>query len=764
MSLYPLNGGGIANAKPPLSIAFNYGMQTVDVKESSHVDVTSITGRTLVNLLGNRGDCEDPSRWGAANVQVTLDATNKTHGGNGFKVEVSKGSPGFGNIFHRINAVDKSKHYVAVADVRLGTGSSIQLIKQNISGDGTSVFCTVEETSKFVPAVLRIAPEHFGGDDTIAIAVNGAPGSYGYCDAIRMYEITKDEYDAVPTMSAEQVTAKYPYVDSLQNVVNPYIIGYGENLAGGFERWVEGTERAFQLNSSREMSVTASSTGLFSFRTFSLRVKAGQSYTFSVDVESAFTKPGTYGTYLNVHEVTPSGERKAVVLATTSYSNKNGKYRLWSSFTPQYENIILTAGLDSGSTGTFILRDPMLTMGAESKPFTPHKETMIALTTELASNADGTVADELFERDGQYWKVAKWKKVTLDGSLSWEYNGVSGVPGFKGVRVNRDLVGGIAAWEPTYTTIKFDGSVLRNIPVLNEADSCLVNGSDFVISVHNNDSGWGENYTPTNDEIRAYFYGWRMYDGTQGVASIYNGTGTKWWARRNDLGAMADGVNILPTVQAPISKAWRPYQIQYRNQTPVAEHVPHEGKLVLRKGVNLVECGVCMEVRERVTPMFIAHETSGLASVPFAGISGRIAANLRGTINDLVEDVSELDARICAVERKDTPRPPKWVKATLLNGWSDVADVPVYYSKDATGAVRIAGRVKSGLFNSGTIILVLPKGCRPYRTLIVPSVGFSSSGLFSCEVSVDPLGQVSIWGATGNHYVDITLPSFIAEQ
>lgn len=53
---------------------------------------------------------------------------------------------------------------------------------------------------------------------------------------------------------------------------------------------------------------------------------------------------------------------------------------------------------------------------------------MLALQTDLyADPLTGENADEVFEKDGKYFKLAKWKKIVLDGSLDWtshgKYNG-----------------------------------------------------------------------------------------------------------------------------------------------------------------------------------------------------------------------------------------------------------------------------------------------------------------------------------------------------
>ena len=52
MSLYPLNGGGVQADKPPLSIAFNEGVQIVDVKEATPITVDNVRLSTYSDVWG----------------------------------------------------------------------------------------------------------------------------------------------------------------------------------------------------------------------------------------------------------------------------------------------------------------------------------------------------------------------------------------------------------------------------------------------------------------------------------------------------------------------------------------------------------------------------------------------------------------------------------------------------------------------------------------------------------------------------------------
>lgn len=74
---------------------------------------------------------------------------------------------------------------------------------------------------------------------TAAVNVNAtAANQAAYADELAIYEITKDEYDAIANMTPEQVAVHFPYVDTMTNVKNPYAIVTGGNLLPPFYEWV----------------------------------------------------------------------------------------------------------------------------------------------------------------------------------------------------------------------------------------------------------------------------------------------------------------------------------------------------------------------------------------------------------------------------------------------------------------------------------------------------------------------------------------------
>ncbi|WJH30948.1 hypothetical protein N6H13_10405 [Paenibacillus sp. CC-CFT742] len=296
-----------------------------------------------------------------------------------------------------------------------------------------------------------------------------------------------------------------------------------------------------------------------------------------------------------------------VVETIDGYDNLiSTKYFMDGSFLTEANARSVRISIYRVDAGVLEVKNPTLTIGSESKPFKPREDAMLALQTDLyADPLTGANADEVFEKGGQYFKLAKWKRFELNGTISYVF--LNNYTGFKRVTipVGQLPLPYIPGNVQTAWSYKYDGSVL------NAADTAKVpNALDYsetygwLFSVSSADSGWGDAYNPTADEIKAYFMGWIMYlsgTGGSGKSGItpYNGTGTKYWARvASDGNTLADGTSVLPTTQA---LNFTPYQLVYQLATPTVEPITSEGQLTLFEGSNQVEVGTGVVFREKAT-------------------------------------------------------------------------------------------------------------------------------------------------------------------
>jgi hypothetical protein len=237
---------------------------------------------------------------------------------------------------------------------------------------------------------------------------------------------------------------------------------------------------------------------------------------------------------------------------------------------------------------------------------------MLAFDTELLAPpviVNDAERDRLEQGvDGQYYKTSSWRKVALTGDKSWKYFGPD--QGFKTVYspVENSV-------KNSGTVIKFDGNILSKWLVggtlIGPDAHCLSdatsnpNPSIVAISISNKDSGWGDNYDPNEDEIKAYFYGWVM--GTQasnGTFTVgYNKTGTKAW--RGIVNDTGSGTVDLPKTyfrDQYVQSDWKPYEIIYKRSSVITESITSEGAFNLVQGNNIIEIGSGLMLRESVKP------------------------------------------------------------------------------------------------------------------------------------------------------------------
>lgn len=726
------------------SVTLEPGVQIIHGERASTFKLEGLKGRTLLNLLGHDGGFESMSGWfTTAGVESELDSSLKTQGNQSVKISLKEGSTG-GSLYKLLGqTLSTSKNYIALADLKKGTSTSVSLSLWN----GTSnVTGTVITTDHFSTAALLIPATSLGAaTNNLQISIVGnAKGQFGHVDAVRLYEITSDELKAVSNMNLKQVANRYAYVDSIQSVRNPYVIRYGENLLPPFYEWSTGALAGSNTLDAPYRLKMVKANGATGFNTLAVNVNVAPltDYTLSITVDiSNIGGDVSVGAYWNAAAYSEDG--KAIENYTQGpFVTTNGTKTMVRSFsTPENTKYIrFIVGLDNGTTGTAVFRDVTLNTGTTAKPFKPCEESILALQTELHANPDtGANPDSVFERDGQYFKLAKWCKLTLNGNLPYAIYTNESTDGFKRVRVNSYPAYNPVDWSPV--GVKFNGTRLSrgNIEIV-DALYGSTDGSLLAINVSNADSGWGDLYTPTADEIKAYFMGWRMYDGGQ-KGNPYNSTGTKTWNSIKHWGTPTYFTTTLPTIEAP---SWTPYQLLYQLATPVVEQITSEGQLTFIDGSNQVEVGTGLVVREGTKPplstIYNTYEINSVNTVgsvapnplkykagkvltiyknnrqdtwkrnsdnnsygleraylnaslfdpsaaysvtylmldkyPATDITGTYAKNEKALLLDTVKTLEDNTTRISVLESKKAEKDnPAWITPTLVNGWANYSDL-----------------------------------------------------------------------------------------
>ncbi|MCF2717892.1 hypothetical protein LWE69_11945 [Paenibacillus sp. UKAQ_18] len=252
---------------------------------------------------------------------------------------------------------------------------------------------------------------------------------------------------------------------------------------------------------------------------------------------------------------------------------------------------------------------------------------MLTLQTDLyADPITGANADTVFERDGQYFKNKNWQGLTLDGSLPWVYYETA--TGYKVVRL--PITNGLSDRE---RVSKYDGKLIQHaFPVSASDQSYLSAASNALgLSIPVADSGWADGYTPTTDDIKAYFYGYKAYDANTffpadaqvATTATWSGTGTKYWVQR--VGA----ANYTQTVPQASYAGYTPYQLVYQLATPTVEPIISEGQLAFVEGDNQVEVGTGIVLREVVKPQLNGQYFINGATTTSSALKNRVGDILR---------------------------------------------------------------------------------------------------------------------------------------
>jgi len=770
------------------------GLQIVNAERSAPFSLSGIKGRTLVNLLGRDGRFSSLGHVaGYGNHSVALDSTNKTIGDNGLKiVSLGKGNAGDASNLIRIGShtYKDNARYIIIADIKANTPFTLHC---ELWG-GLGSVKEAEISTPWSSVVFRGIGDSRGqglhfwnlSDKEVTFYLSG----------LRIYEVTEADYNETD----EKLIQKYPYVDSIQPVRNPYAIRYGENLLPPFYEW----ETTPEDNSAPYVHTIKATTSTPVSAVYKIKPVVGRSYTYSIE----FRGGGRIG--LDFRDAGGN------ILVTSGWLDQDS-ITLEAPTGSEIMQIFVSSG---GQIGTFTFKNPMLTIGSEAKPFKPREDSMLALQTDLfADPVTGANADEVFEKDGQYFILAKWKEVYLDGSYNWLMDVT--FPELKRLKIvtNNPTLDGSELFTQTYST-KFDGTLLdARFTGPNKPDQILRNPTNKIlyVTVSNTDSGWGDNYTPTADEIKAYFMGWKMYDTSGSTASVYNRTDNTfkgWVRRRASDGAYVDGTGTLPVIMAA---EYTPYKLVYQLAAPTVEPIVSEGMLTFNEGINQVEIGTGIVFREPIAAVkdgggrwnlgntlawtnapgfknkardikgvyknsrldtgwvrFITDKVGAavqepspnalydptatytvtyrmLDNSPIVPFSGSYAANEKAILQELTNAVQQNASAVSVLMNKKADKDaPGWITPTLLNGWASRNtgyDAPLSYRKIDGLGVQVRGIIQLG--TTGTVFF-LPDGYRPEKTHFCNVMGYmqAQASYIYPYITVTPEGDFRIDAVT----------------
>ncbi|NHN29439.1 hypothetical protein [Paenibacillus agricola] len=600
-------------AATPLNLG--YGLQVVNVPHHTPYNLFNIAGRTLINLLGRDGNFEAVANSTYFGGTATIDATRKAYGTNSIKIVKTAVNTIVQPLANKSIYPAIGDCFICIAEIYNENISTQLFIQQMLNGVTTtpkyvtamSGFVT-QVTGRFVPFIsaFKIETVTTPGTSNFLARVN-ADGTSGHninIDGFRIFRITQAEFDAlgasVTEVEATQIAARYPYVDDMQAIRAPYVIKSGENLLPPFSEWT-----AYLITDKQEVesayTLRYTKTTVAGYSSYLTNVPAveGQSYNFSMTID---VKSIVVGTGVGVYYVVTFVDKYGVVVGTMSNAATNkftsaGVYNIGiNAVSPTNTTTIQVSLLIyDGTTAAVVFSNPMLNLGSTALPFKPNADDHLFFPdVKLASNVDGTITDTLGHWDGKYFKQARFKTMDLDGSLAWSHSPVT-ITGSKRVEYSNGLAGA-----PNQTMIKYDGKVLKVDSAVLSADTFIVAGGTTYVVIPNVDSGWGQGYSPLAAEISAYFYGWKMYNGAD--SNVPYTSGTKVWIRQlprssGNIDGTDYNVIVTPT-NPPTGTTYKPYKLQYQLAQSTLEEIAVEGDITLHAGLNQIEVGNGMIVRE----------------------------------------------------------------------------------------------------------------------------------------------------------------------
>jgi hypothetical protein len=790
-------------------------------------NVLSIKGRTLINLLGRDGNCEDVSKWTGYQSTLSLDTSNKVYGSNSIKVTGSATN----NVQFQHNAPStiinsNTSYYIILAEVKNGNWAGN--FDLSFSDANSSTF--VPNASSFTTVYQKLTGDILSGKNISIRAFNGAIGQYFYVDGFRVYQISQSEYNALGTTLTDinKIAEKYPYVDDMKSLQNPYVNVYGQNLLPDFSQWTTSStsgspKMVVESSYVADLVADANSQQLV----VDIPCIPNQSYTLSVGSMGS-AKLGLNTLDSNKTFVNAFGGYSATAKTFTTDNNAS------------FIRVILSN--DTAGAGTFTFTNPMLNLGSTALPFVPRNDSPVYFQTTLASSVDGTIYDSVSYQDGKFVKTGRLIDKVLDGSLSWAFT--VDQTGNKVVQIT--LSGAVAN---KGNSVKYDGkpmSSLNDADVMTSDTIKVHSNGTFFVCIADTDSGWGETYTPTAQEIQAYFNGWMMYDSTTGNFGAYNGTGTKAWIRRNKVtqanggaytngGSSSDTSTTLPATTA--DNGYTPYRLLYQLAQPTQETIATDGLYpVLQSGMNQVELGEAVQFREqakvvvgsdgfaRINSDYLSSSASRLKyrtekilalykgnqletrwmktnsdpndygkqslytkdqfdptasysvtyiAQPYAvsssilSLDGSYESNLRKDVDKNTQNIADLGERLTAVEiSKANRQQGQWIAPTLLNGWVNYGGTydTIGFYKDEFGIVHLRGLIKSGTGSAGTVLFYLPVGYRPSITNLIPTLSNNASTITPVSIEVYADGSVKLTLTTGTTWLALAGITFRAEQ
>ncbi|WNS74234.1 hypothetical protein RRV45_15090 [Bacillus sp. DTU_2020_1000418_1_SI_GHA_SEK_038] len=209
--------------------------------------------------------------------------------------------------------------------------------------------------------------------------------------------------------------------------------------------------------------------------------------------------------------------------------------------------------------------------------------------------------DKLYQNGQGNWRKKQNKiesLLTLENVKTPTIN--SSYTGGKGIKIPlNEIAKGIDIYDTEL--IKFNHTFITKTDSAANItnDRYFMDNTDFILFASTTETGWGDDVTPSKQEILAFIQGWKMAhnNGTVPYKEADSATnGAKKWIR-----LIGEGESTALPQESYFG--WNPLKLIYKTVSEQDVPAKHEGSLRLVKGTNKATLGEGVVLREKATPV-----------------------------------------------------------------------------------------------------------------------------------------------------------------
>ncbi|WP_054637189.1 hypothetical protein [Thalassobacillus sp. C254] len=351
--------------------------------------------------------------------------------------------------------------------------------RARITSSGNNRYGEISDEWHFMYNCYYYTGDHSG--QTWFLHGQSESGTHSWFDDVRIFVISEAEYNAINEgeWSNSEIERRFPYVDSVQHVLNSAIEAQGKNLLPPFTQWnlpqaisVDGYEVTMQNDASSATNYVE--IDVLPHTTYTLSIEETNADRFGyrevrnadgTDLQSMQTD---FIRFENPHTFTTTSQAKRMRFHLYSMEVEEDVY---------YKN-------------------PQLELGSQATPFTPYNPEYLYFheNGEPLKLADG---EKVYQDAGRWVKSKKWETdVVLDNSLNWGRMETSSE--HQPLLPYPDSYNG-----GSVLVVKNNGEPLKETRSTSDVNAIFVGSSNLIILLPEEDK---EGYDfSTSDEVKRFF-------------------------------------------------------------------------------------------------------------------------------------------------------------------------------------------------------------------------------------------------------------------